>query len=226
MNKYEAENDLGRFFSIKSRDTVEKYIYEYMPRLNRLMEERLPSSLHDVDDGFIFMMTVDGTHCPINEQRPFSTEWSSFKLGGKPGVNYEVGLHIHKPKILWIYGPTKAGEHNDVGVFQQKLKHELPHGRRCLGDDIYKGEPDYFSTKNDLDPPELSKFKDCAMTRQENCNKRLKNFDIIKDKPFRHGVDCGTGVLNGNHKMAFYACACVVSYGLDNGSVNLLETES
>jgi hypothetical protein len=35
-----------------------------------------------IDNDLVFFMSVDGTHCPIEEPRPFSTEWSSFKLGG------------------------------------------------------------------------------------------------------------------------------------------------
>ena len=48
-------------------------------------------TLEDNDDGLIYFMTVDGTHCPIWEPAPFSPEWSSDKHGGDAGCNYELG---------------------------------------------------------------------------------------------------------------------------------------
>ena len=41
IRKYEAEEDLGNFFGILSRTTVEKYLNEYMPRIHLLMVNRL-----------------------------------------------------------------------------------------------------------------------------------------------------------------------------------------
>ena len=68
------------------------------------------------------MMSVDGTHAPTEEIRPFSTKWSSHKLGGSAGLNYELGILLNKPRLAWCHGPTPAGEKNDLGVFQEELK--------------------------------------------------------------------------------------------------------
>ena len=99
------------------------------------------------DDGFIYFMTVDGTHCPIQEPRPFSKVWSSHKFGGDAGVNYEVGLSINKDKLIWLYGPIPAGLKNDLSVAREKLipkvrqhAHRKKAERRILGDGIYQAQ--------------------------------------------------------------------------------------
>ena len=80
-------------------------------------------------------MSVDGTHFPIEEPQPYSTKWSSHKLGGKPGLNYEIGLSIFDSKLLWIHGPTPPpGRYNNITVFQSHLKEKIPNGRRVIAD--------------------------------------------------------------------------------------------
>jgi len=159
------------------------------------------------ENGLIFSLSVDGTHCPIEEPRPFSTKWSSFKLGGKPGVNYEIGLSIMESKLVWVYGPTPPGKYNDLEVFRCALKQKLPPGKRAIGDKGYSGEQDFISTCNDLDPRELAAFKERVLARHETFNKRLKIFSCLTTK-FRHGVD--------NHKIAFEAVCVITALELEH----------
>ena len=151
-------------------------------------------------------MSVDGTHFPIEEPQPYSTKWSSHKLGGKPGLNYEIGLSIFDSKLLWIHGPTPPGRYNDITVFRSHLKDKIPNGRRVIADLGYRGEVDIVSTKNEFDPHKISEFKDRVMVRHETFNKRIKIFGCMSNK-FRHGVK--------NHKDAFEAI-CVPSFILHN----------
>lgn len=160
-----------------------------------------------MDAGLIFFLSVDGTHCPIEEPRPFSTKWSSFKLGGKPGLNYEIGLSIHSSKLLWVYGPTPPGKYNDLEVFRQSLKNTLPAGVRAIGDKGYIGEADYISTSNDLDPREIAEFKERVLARHESFNKRLKIYGCLT-KRFRHGVE--------NHKVAFEAICVLTMFEMED----------
>ena len=119
--KYPTERDLGQFFKIWSKQTVLKYVKLWLKRLRWLLDEKL-GNLEDWDEGLIVMFTLDGTHCPIEEPRPFSTDNSSHKLGGKPGVNYEIALLIHRSQLIWVHGPTQPGKYPDVEVFRLKLK--------------------------------------------------------------------------------------------------------
>jgi hypothetical protein len=152
-------------------------------------------------------MTVDGTHCPINEPRPFSTKWSSHKLGKSAGIDYELGLRIHESKLAWIYS-SPAGT-NDIDIFRQALKGALPDGKRVVGDRGYTGEPDYISYRNPLDPREIQDFKDRALSRHEHINGRLKRFACLTRR-FRHGVRM--------HKVVFTAVCVIQQYDMDNGS--------
>ena len=172
-------------------------------------------------------MSVDGTHCPIEEPSPFSTEWSSHKRGGKPAVNYELGILLHKPKLAWVYGPTRPGAMNDLTVFQQALLPALrnrstpDNPRRVLGDGIYGGEPDFISTKNEFDPKEVSVFKNRALSRHEKYNGLMKNFNVLR-QVFRHGR--GEGNMEDNHRIHFHAVAVLVQLQLDLGGYKLYET--
>ncbi|CAB9525588.1 unknown protein [Seminavis robusta] len=214
--RYPTALDLGRFFKVKSENTVKKYIDIWLPRIHSLLKPKL-GSFADHQDGLIFVFTVDGTHCRIEEPRPFSTDWSSHKFGGKAAVNYELAICIHKPQLAWVYGPTKPGKYNDVSVFRLKLKEkmeaELP-GCRIIGDKGYKGEPDLISLRNEFDPEEIAEFKDRASARHESFNQKLKCFKILS-VPFRHGV--------ANHKMAFEAVCVVVMFQIECGGASLFD---
>jgi hypothetical protein len=150
---------------------------------------------------------VDGTHCPINEPRPFDTKWSSHKLGKAAGIDYELGIRIHDSKLAWIFS-APAG-YNDITIFRMALKDALPVGKRCVGDKGYVGEQDYISCSNQLDPRELEDFKDRVMSRHESFNSRVKKFGCFKEK-FRHGV--------AFHKPCFEAVCVIQQIEMDNGS--------
>ena len=154
-------------------------------------------------------MSVDGTHCPIEEPRPFSKKWSSHKLGGKPGVNYEISLNINQSKVLWVSGPFPHGQYNDLQVFRQSLKDKIPVGKRAIADDGYKGEAEYISTKNKFDPREIAKFKEQVQAQHETFYKIIKIFNCLTLK-FCHGVTM--------HKVFFEAACVITIYKMENGS--------
>jgi DDE superfamily endonuclease len=173
--------------------------------------------LSDHDDGLIFMLTIDGVHCPIEEPRPFSTANSSHKFGGNPGVNYEVGLQINQPKLIWVHGPTQPGRYNDISVFRLKLKGEMEDqvpGRKAIGDKGYRGEPELISTKNEFDPAELAEFKDRAMARHETFNQRLKCYKCLATM-WRH--------KKIPHEHAFRAVCAIVVYQIQSGGTTLFD---
>jgi hypothetical protein len=175
-------------------------------------------TLDENDAGVVWMLSVDGTHCPITEPRPFSSEWSSHKLGGKAGVNYEIGLLIDKPKLVWVEGPTKPGKENDLMVFRRRLKSAIDEMRRpgvkCIADGIYGAEPDYVSIKNDFDPVDIKHFKNRVSSRHENFNGLLKNYHSLTKK-FHHGLDW--------QKICFRAVCCLVMFQIESGGASLLD---
>ena len=218
--RYEVEKDLGRFFGIKSPKTVRKWVHHYLLRVARLLPSLVPN-WSDAHNGVIFFFTVDGTHCPIEEPKPFSTMWSSHKLGGKPGLNYEIGLRIDKAELLWLFGPTPPGSVNDLSAFKSNFMGELEKFMeeygvtvRGIGDKGYRGVPNYISTKNDLDPAEVAEFKNRACARHETFNQKLKTFKCLRDV-FRHGIEF--------HEVAFKSITVLTLHQLQTGSISLFD---
>ena len=120
---YDTEEILGSFFGLSAK-TVRKYYKECTEKIYLLLPELL-TPIEDLnnDDG-VFILSIDGTHCPIEEPRPWSRKWSSHKLGKKAGVAYEVALRIQKDELAWVHGPFPAGD-NDIEIFRNKLKGKL-----------------------------------------------------------------------------------------------------
>lgn len=214
---YPSERNLGQFFGIQSKVTVYKYTKLWVKRLEWLLENKLLGNLEDHDEGLIIMFTLDGTQSRTEEPRPFSTDNSSFKYAGKAGVNYELGLLIHRPRLIWVNGPTQPGKDNDVEVFRSKLKGEMLKripGRKGLADKGYRGEEDLIVRRNDLDPPELAEFKDRALARTEKFNGFLKKFKCLKDE-WRH--------LKISHGAAFRAVCALTQCQIDTGVKTLFD---
>lgn len=163
------------------------------------------------------MISVDGTHCRVEEPRPFSTEWSSHKYGGKPAVNYELGILNHKPKLVWCKGSTKPGKQTDLGVFEEELGPALVElGKRAFGDGIYASYTAAISSKNEFDPSDIAKFKNRSLSRHEKFNGLLKNFGVLHGV-FRHKH----GDLLIQHRKHFLAVVVLVQTQLNNDGFTL-----
>lgn len=119
---YPTEETLASFFGMDKK-TVRKYYKSSVTKIHMLFEKISPP-IEEIDDHFVYILSIDGTHCPIQEPKPWSPKWSSHKLGKKAGVAYEVGLRIHKDEIAWVNGPYPAGS-NDSTIFDDKLKEKL-----------------------------------------------------------------------------------------------------
>jgi hypothetical protein len=164
-----------------------------------------------------FIITVDGTHCPIeepsldnfDEQRKYCSH--KFKSAG---LDYEVALSIFEQKCVWVAGPYPAGKH-DLTIFRHGLKQKMLDARaasgvqyRALADKGYRGEAELISISTSQDTEEVRTFKGRALSRQETFNTRLKFFDCL-DERFRHGIE--------KHSHCFYACVVIVQLQMDNG---------
>ena len=138
----------------------------------------------------MWIMTVDGTHCWIEE--PQHPEWSqdreyySHKYN-KAGINYELGISISTQQLIWMNGPFKAGM-NDKFVFTEKgLESKLLEiGKKAIGDGGYGGHQEAISAPNRTDSYSVRKFKSRALLRHETFNGRTKRFHSINSR-FRHG---------------------------------------
>jgi hypothetical protein len=204
MKGYETEEKLAIDFEIPEK-TIRDWCKIYATRIQFLKATKIDANWKP--DGFIFFLSIDGTHCPINEPRPFSTTWSSHKFGGAAGVDYEIGLRVHESKVAWISGPYPAGT-NDLTVFKDNLMNLLPNGKRVIADDAYSSAVDYASCRNEFDPPEIAYFKERVMARHESFNSRLKKFKCFVQK-WRHDLSL--------HKIVFEAVCVTEQYQMEHG---------
>jgi DDE superfamily endonuclease len=164
------------------------------------------------DDVPVFLLTVDGVHCrvqePQHETKSKDPSYYSHKFK-QSGVNYELGISVFDNALVWMNGPFKASRH-DITIFRRAgLQLQIPEGHRIIGDRGYAGEPAQISTPNAHDPVELRRFKSRARARHESFNGRLKTFKSLENR-FRHGLD--------KHKIVFEAVCVIVQYQMENGS--------
>lgn len=155
----------------------------------------------------MFIMSIDGVHCRISEPRKYpSKHWYSFKFS-KPGLSYEVGIHIYESKILWINGPFQASK-SDVEIFKSALKEKIPDGKKVIADKGYNGVPEKISTVNDLDDKAVKIFKGRVRSRHETLFKNAKDYKIL-DQRFRSD--------HNKHKIVFEAVLVILQYDFENG---------
>lgn len=179
--------------------------------------ERWDNPDSDCDDETIFIITVDGVHCPIEEPThdTFSenTQFYSHKFKSA-ALDYEIGMSVFEDNCVWVAGPYPAGK-NDISIFRHKLKQKILDSReasgvnhRAIGDKGYRGEREVLSVPSSQDTQEVRDFKARALSRHETFNSRLKNFDAL-DETFRHGIE--------KHQICFDAAAVIVQLQIENG---------
>ena len=133
--------------------------------------------------------------------------WFSHKLN-KPGLSYEIALHLYKNKVACINGPYRAGE-SDLTIFRKEngLKSKIPPHKLVIADNGYGNEPQ-VSIPNQFDGDQVKAFKRCARARQENFNQRVKEFRRLS-QTFRSAPDL--------HGIVFDAVSVIVMFSMENG---------
>jgi DDE superfamily endonuclease len=147
----------------------------------------------DIPNGdMIFIGSIDGTHCPIEEphQKP-DPIWYSHKFNG-PGLAYQIVVSVQESKILSITGPYMAGE-QDITIFRKQ---------------------DGISHLSSHDSEEAKNYKKRVRARHETLNKRLKDSKSL-GTPFRH-FDSRRYTLDNfdDHKYVFFSVCVLVQYDL------------
>ena len=156
------------------------------------------------DIGNICLMSIDGTHFPIQEPGPFDKKWYSFKHNCS-GLTYEIGVSIKLGEIVWFNGPF-PGSTNDLTIFRNSLKKKLSPGEKVIADNGYrdykarlKGEE---SKQEDYD---WRKAHREIRARQEIINRRIKQYRCMSEI-FRHG--------EGKHAKMFQAVIVITQMNI------------
>jgi hypothetical protein len=208
LKRYPTEFERECIFDI-SLAYGREWVWYFIEKIQQLKAEKItfPEASSDV-----FILTVDGTHCWIQE--PKHPTWSqdskfySHKYA-KAGINYELAISLTESKLIWMNGPFKAGQ-NDKKIFAEKgLKEKLRSlGKRGIGDGGYSGHPDELSIPNPHDSKEVARFKSRALKRHERFNGYTKAFDCLSGR-FRHST--------GRFKNCFEAVCVICQYQMENG---------
>ena len=219
LRKYPSEADQAELWDVTEK-TGRLWSWYFAEKIQGLKEDKIvwPERWNDpyVDDtagvSEIFIISVDGIHCQVNEpthpKYPKNHKMYSHKFK-KAGLNYEVAVSLWENKVVWINGPFQASA-NDLNIFQSPsgLKEKIPEGRLGIADAGYRGQIGKLSLSTTLDSEEVRRFKSRAKARQESFNSRLKQFKCL-DNRFRHKLL--------KHKVCFEAVCVICQYQLENG---------
>ena len=160
------------------------------------------------DKGKTCKVTVDGTDCPMLEPSPFHKKWYSFKFKSA-GLRYEVAVCIQTGDIVWINGPFPCGWWPDIKIFRSRLIHMLAPGEKVEADEGYRGEPTKVRRPGTYYSRVDKQAKKRARARHETVNKRLKQWNCLKQK-FRHHE-------LSKHKKLFTAVAVITQLCFEAG---------
>ena len=188
LKNYPKEYETEAVFDWSPKWARDKYWFWCM-KIQGLKLEKVVFPQFEDDDEWV--MTVDGTHCWIEE--PEHPTWSrdtsyfSHKYN-KAGMGYELGIHLWKSQLIWMNGPHKAGK-NDGWVLQNNglLEKLRQVNKKAIGDLGYRGSQDAVSVPNPYDSRPVKVFKSRACLRHETFNGIIKEFDCLKGR-FRHST--------------------------------------
>jgi hypothetical protein len=190
LQKYPTDKERVGPWNI-NRDEGRELVWYYLEKIQALKGEVIVWPDDEEWSNDIWIVTVDGTHCWIEE--PQHPDWSQDKKWyshkyNKAGVNYELAIAIASSRLVWMNGPFRAAK-GDNKVFRKnglkKLLQRLK--KKAIGDRGYNGHPNEVSTYNAHDRRGVRKFKSRALKRHENFNGMTKRFGCLKGR-FRHSV--------------------------------------
>ena len=185
-------------------------------RIHALKQHKIiwPASWDDPHvDSPIFIASIDGTHCPIQEPTkglPWNKnpKFMSYKFHGA-ALSYEVAVSIYTSQLVWINGPFPAGTQDpEIFVLSNGLKNRIPAGKKVIADRAYgwKSLANVVRIKNRGNTAEVRMFKRQVRARMESVFAKMKVFDILTI-PFRHEQKY--------HGTIFEMIAVIVQYKLE-----------
>lgn len=206
---------LARRFRINEKYARGEHLWKWIRKIAALKKKKIVwPKRFDTDNSEIFIITMDGTDCPIWEPKhphlPVDKSYYS-KKKNRAGLKYLLAISVYDAKVVFMDGPFKAG--SELGMFRHKLKGMIRPGKKVLCDGGFP--PKSESEMNMLALPHpgyggqaFRNFKSRARLRHETFNKLLKCYDCLSNI-FRHGIE--------KHKIAFEAICITCQYVMDNG---------
>ena len=197
-----------------------KHLWKWVRKMGALMGDKVTwdEALLSSDDYYKFIGSVDGVDFNIwekpNERYNIDKGLMSYK-SKHAALRYLIAVSVYDSNCIYVHGPVKAGEVNDLAAWRQDLKAKmlgLP-GKFLVADGGFKtseaNEVGIFSTPNPHDSPELRTFKTRVRQRHESFNCRLKHYKILQDV-FRFDPE--------KHKHVLHAVITRVQYAMESGA--------
>ncbi|KAL3796459.1 hypothetical protein HJC23_004256 [Cyclotella cryptica] len=129
------------------------------------------------------------------------------------------GGHILLPltTLQFLWWQRKDGKHT---WDKSSLYHQIPPGKRVIGDSGYLGEPDRVSTILGGHAPEIQELFASLKSRQETLFHGYKALKIFGGKSFCHKGRQGGGSKERVrvHELVFDAVPVLMPYNMKNGS--------
>ena len=152
------------------------------------------------------LVTLDGTDMPV--EMKFSEKFMSHKFKGN-GLKYEVGVCIATGHVVWVHGPTRAGQ-NDITLARQAFVSFLNDDEMAVADSGYRGEMQHIKTPDLMHFRSGEEFYDAsvARSRHETVNARFKSKQVLV-KRFRHPL--------AFHSACFRAVAVITQLNIEAG---------
>lgn len=125
-------------------------------------------------------------------------------------LKYEVACTMSKPtRIVWVAGGFK-GRATDITICRSSILQAILPGERILADKSYYGDSRIlapYKKYGRLSPAQREFNRSVKKFRQaiERVNKRLKDFNILKDV-WRHPIEL--------HRTVFIVCANITQLNL------------
>jgi hypothetical protein len=153
------------------------------------------------------LVSVDGTDCPVPQQRSLAPKpFFSHKFRGH-GLRYEITICIIAGDIVSIVGPFPCGNWLDIEIFCYFLKGMLDRFERVEADDGYVGEdPESIKVPGGVVERQLY-IRGHVRRRHETVNKRIKQFKC-RVTVFRHDLSF--------HGPCFWACAMLTQLAINH----------
>lgn len=218
LKRYPTNEQASGDFGVCDKTAV-KYVWDMIFRIQALKPCKImfPAAWNPTLDPSqiqtIYIASVDGIHCPIQERQ--SEEYSKDKKywshkTNSPCYSYEIAAALYEQEILSVRGPYPAGT-SDETIFNKPggLRDKIPEGKKVVADSGYRHCGAKVSISTSLDDERVKRFKRRAKCRQESINGRIKKFACLTTK-FRHDAK--------KHQACFEALVVTVQYTMENGS--------
>lgn len=146
--------------------------------------------------------SLDGVDFKILEPTPFSPRWFSHKFRGA-GLRYEIALCIRTGNIVWKYGGYPCGQYPDLTLARRAYVHRVQPGELTMADKGYTDKKFFL-----LPTDQNGRLHKKIMSRHETVNKRLKQFNILKNV-YRNSLE--------KHPSVFHAVVNLTQLLIENG---------